>query len=70
VVNRAQLEAQLEEVRARFDPSAIPLPEQWGGYRVAPSSLEFWQGRQSRLHDRLRYSLATDSLWSLERLSP
>jgi len=47
----------------------VPKPENWGGYLVKPNSIEFWQGRYSRLHDRLRFNLS-GSNWSLERLSP
>jgi pyridoxamine 5'-phosphate oxidase len=50
-------------------PSAVPLPDFWGGLRVAPVSVEFWQGRASRLHDRLRYRLSGKE-WVVERLSP
>ncbi len=68
VVTRAALEAQMAEAEERF-PSDVPLPEFWGGLRVAPVSVEFWQGRRSRLHDRLRYRLEGER-WEVERLSP
>jgi pyridoxamine 5'-phosphate oxidase len=68
VVTAAQLAARLAEVEQRF-PSVVPLPEFWGGLRVAPVAVEFWQGRPSRLHDRLRYRLSGDQ-WTVERLSP
>jgi pyridoxamine 5'-phosphate oxidase len=64
--------AALEEERARLasaHPTAVPRPERWGGYRVAPESVEFWQGRPDRLHDRLRYRRSGDD-WVVERLSP
>jgi pyridoxamine 5'-phosphate oxidase len=48
----------------------IPLPPNWGGYRVAPETIEFWQGRRSRLHDRLRYRRDKEGGWLVERLSP
>ena len=48
----------------------IPLPPSWGGYVLAPEQIEFWQGRPSRLHDRLRYSRQPDGSWKIERLSP
>jgi pyridoxamine 5'-phosphate oxidase len=62
----------LEERYARFDreyPDEVPRPPHWGGFVLAPRTVEFWQGRPSRLHDRLRYTRAGDS-WRLERLSP
>jgi pyridoxamine 5'-phosphate oxidase len=68
VVTRAELEARMAAAAEQF-PSAVPLPDFWGGLRVAPVSVEFWQGRPSRLHDRLRYRLIGDE-WVVERLSP
>ncbi len=64
----------LEREVARYyeqypEGSDVPLPHHWGGFRVAPEQVEFWQGRQSRLHDRVRYS-RTDGQWMIERLSP
>jgi pyridoxamine 5'-phosphate oxidase len=67
--DRDALEAQLANVEARFAGADVPLPPDWGGYVVRPTAVELWQGRPSRLHDRLRYR-ATDSGWVLERLSP
>ena len=70
IADRAQLEKQFEEARAKFGETAIPLPPNWGGYTLAPHTIEFWQGRGSRLHDRLRYSRQPDRSWKVERLSP
>jgi pyridoxamine 5'-phosphate oxidase len=68
--SRADLEKQMAELRARFGDGPIPLPDFWGGYRVVPRVIEFWQGRASRLHDRLRYSRTAQGGWLLQRLSP
>jgi len=69
VPDREQLERQFAEALAKYGESEIPLPPHWGGYCVAPETVEFWQGRKSRLHDRLRYSRAGEG-WVVERLSP
>ena len=69
VASRADLEARLAEVAERFGDDAVPVPPYWGGYRLAPESVEFWQGRPDRLHDRLRFRLA-DGQWVVERLAP
>lgn len=66
---REQLMNQLDEVTERFKGKSVPLPESWGGYRVAPESIEFWQGRENRLHDRFEYRLV-DTEWRLYRLQP
>ena len=69
VADRAALEAGLAEVVARFGDGPVPAPPHWGGLRVVPDSVEFWQGRSSRLHDRLRYRLENGD-WIVERLAP
>ena len=69
VANRAALEAKWREQEKRF-PGDIPLPPNWGGYILRPERIEFWQGRPSRLHDRLCYTRQTDRKWRIERLSP
>ncbi|KAL5379277.1 hypothetical protein DPSP01_008551 [Paraphaeosphaeria sporulosa] len=67
---REELERRVEEVEKRFDgQEKIPVPEFWGGVRVVPEVVEFWQGRESRLHDRLRYRREGEE-WVVERLSP
>lgn len=68
VASREVLEEALASAEARF-PGEVPLPEYWGGYRVVPESMEFWQGRPNRLHDRIRYRRMA-SAWTRERLSP
>jgi pyridoxamine 5'-phosphate oxidase len=69
--DRAALEARVAKVAARFGDGPIPRPPWWGGIRVAPETVEFWQGRRSRLHDRLRYRrLDGDQGWTIERLAP
>ncbi len=70
IANRAALESHLEEVTQRFAGETIPLPPHWGGYRVVPQTIEFWQGRTNRLHDRFRYTRQGDESWLIERLSP
>lgn len=67
--SRAELEALVAETEARFAGQDVPVPPHWGGYRLAPSVVEFWQGRADRLHDRLRYRRDGDE-WVLERLAP
>uniref|UniRef100_A0A540VM88 Pyridoxamine 5'-phosphate oxidase n=2 Tax=Litorilinea aerophila TaxID=1204385 RepID=A0A540VM88_9CHLR len=69
IPDRATLEAWLREVEERFAGQEPPRPPYWGGYRVIPQSIEFWQGGPDRLHDRLRYTREGDT-WRLERLAP
>jgi pyridoxamine 5'-phosphate oxidase len=69
VASRAALDAQLAEVEARFAGRDVPCPPHWGGYRVAPHAVELWQGRENRMHDRLRYAKDGGG-WKLERLAP
>jgi pyridoxamine 5'-phosphate oxidase len=68
--SRSQLEDAVREVEERFGNGPVPRPPRWGGYRVEPREIEFWQGRPDRLHDRLRYRRAADGAWIIERLSP
>ena len=69
VADRAVLERRYAELAAQYAGKTVPLPTFWGGYRVAPEQIEFWQGRPSRLHDRLLYTRNAGS-WSRSRLSP
>jgi pyridoxamine 5'-phosphate oxidase len=66
---REALETKVEEVRARFGEQ-VPRPPAWGGFRLMPSSFEFWEHRDDRLHDRFRYRRAPDGDWLIERLAP
>jgi pyridoxamine 5'-phosphate oxidase len=69
VDSRAALDAALAEVTARFGAGPVPCPPRWGGYRLAPEIIELWQGRENRLHDRLRYT-RHGLTWTIERLAP
>lgn len=69
IPSRATIEQREAELAARFAAGPVPLPDFWGGYRVVPRSMEFWQGRPSRLHDRLLYTRCAGT-WTLQRLSP
>lgn len=67
--SREALIERFESVKVQY-PDAIPLPDYWGGYRVIPERIEFWQGGENRLHDRFIYLLEESGLWSIQRLSP
>jgi pyridoxamine 5'-phosphate oxidase len=69
IESRAALEARYEVARLTYGET-IPRPSWWGGYRVVPDEFEFWQGRPSRLHDRLRYRPGPDGTWRRDRLAP
>ena len=68
--NREVLEDGFDRARGTYGDGPVPRPEWWGGYRVVPDEFEFWQGRASRLHDRLRYVRNADGRWRRERLAP
>jgi len=71
IADRAALEQLFDRFRAEHpDDAAIPRPDHWGGYRLVPDRIEFWQGRPSRLHDRLRFSHEAADAWLIERLAP
>jgi pyridoxamine 5'-phosphate oxidase len=69
VASREVLDQQLADLEAKYANQEIPRPEHWGGFRVMPTMIEFWQGRSSRLHDRLRYRRIGEA-WVIDRLSP
>lgn len=69
ITGREQLDARYEEVEARFPAGDVPLPPFWGGYRVIPEAIEFWQGRENRFHDRVRYERTAHG-WTRTRLAP
>ncbi|BAZ86447.1 pyridoxamine 5'-phosphate oxidase [Dolichospermum compactum] len=70
IANREILELQLQEFQRKYENQEVPRPPHWGGFRVIPQKIEFWQGRSSRLHDRLLYTRVDDGSWEIERLSP
>lgn len=70
IESRHQLEQQVAELATRHEGADLPLPEVWGGYRVVPDRIEFWQHREDRLHDRLRYTRGADGGWTVQRLAP
>ncbi len=69
IPDRAFLEKRVQELDTKY-PSHVLRPAHWGGYRVTPDIIEFWQGRENRMHDRLRYTRALNNLWKIERLAP
>lgn len=70
IANRAELETRQIEIEKEFEGKQVPLPDYWGGYRLFPTSMEFWQGRAGRLHDRFVYTREPDHQWKIERLCP
>ena len=70
VESREELDASLKTFEQKFEGNEIERPKHWGGYLVNPISIEFWQGRPNRMHDRIRYTLEEDFSWKIERLAP
>ena len=70
IENREVLEEREKYLITKFGDNSIPRPPHWGGYRLVPTYIEFWQGRPSRLHDRIAYTLLENGEWKIERLSP
>lgn len=71
VAGRRALDAALDQVTRRFaDAEQVPVPPHWGGVRIRPEAVEFWQGRPDRMHDRLRYRVSSDGQWAVARLAP
>jgi pyridoxamine 5'-phosphate oxidase len=68
--SRLELEKRVRRLEGEFEGRDVPRPDYWGGYRLLPTSFEFWQGRSNRLHDRLRYAELADGVWLIERLAP
>jgi pyridoxamine 5'-phosphate oxidase len=69
IADRSILETRLQQLELEYQDREIPKPAHWGGFQVVPTEIEFWQGRPSRLHDRLRYQLV-DGVWKIDRLAP
>jgi pyridoxamine 5'-phosphate oxidase len=70
IAGRESLDRRFDELAAQFKNGSVPRPEHWGGYRVAPHTVEFWQGREHRLHDRLVYHKESNGRWKIQRLAP
>ncbi|MBI1803224.1 MAG: pyridoxamine 5'-phosphate oxidase [Ignavibacteriae bacterium] len=70
IATREELDRRMEMLEKQFAGKLVPRPPHWGGYRVKPSRIEFWQGRQSRLHDRIVYTLRGNGSWKIQRLAP
>lgn len=70
VASREVLERRFAELEKQYENAAVPTPPHWGGFRVTPETIEFWQGRRSRLHDRLRYRRDGGGSWVIERIAP
>jgi pyridoxamine 5'-phosphate oxidase len=69
ISSRKLLSIQMEKIKEKFKKGEVPLPDFWGGYRIIPEKIEFWQGRENRLHDRILYTKEADE-WKISRLAP
>jgi pyridoxamine 5'-phosphate oxidase len=70
IQDRLVLEEKWKQLEGQYPGEEVPLPSYWGGYVLAPTRIEFWQGRPNRLHDRFRYTKLPDGKWQIERLCP
>ncbi len=70
ISSRSLLENKFQELKTKFKNKEVPLPSFWGGYRVVPDVIEFWQGRRNRMHDRFQYTRQDNGSWTIERLAP
>ena len=70
ITSRSLLISKFDEMKRKFAKGEVPLPSFWGGYRIVPFAIEFWQGRENRLHDRFMYKKDENNAWKIERLSP
>ena len=70
ITSRQILEMKLEQMKRKFANGEVPLPDNWGGYRIVPETFEFWQGRRGRLHDRFLFRLNKQNQWTIDRLAP
>ena len=70
IAGREVLDRRVQELRTQYGDGPVPRPPHWGGYRVVPDALEFWQGQENRLHDRIEYVKRKDGSWLIRRLSP
>lgn len=70
ITSRQVLEMKLEQMKRKFANGEVPLPDNWGGYRIVPETFEFWQGRRGRLHDRFLFRLNKQNQWTIDRLAP
>ncbi|MEC8023664.1 MAG: pyridoxamine 5'-phosphate oxidase [Myxococcota bacterium] len=70
IASRSALEARVDAVAERWEGQSVQRPPHWGGYRIEPTAIEFWEGRSGRLHDRLRYTKNASDRWTIERLAP